>query len=139
MSTHTRFRGALVAGGGVCSSAASVSSENIVVGLEVVGEDFMHVVVSGNNKAFSRQVAELGLQLKTLETGEAYPEYFRTMANVQLNEEANIEQLFKILAGQAGFAGSPVILRTEASTINSDKLLALIEKLKACRNFSIDF
>ena len=99
----------------------------------------MHVVVSGNNKAFFRQLADLGFQLKTLETGYAYPEYFRIMASVQLNEEANVEQLFKNLAGQAGFAGSPVILRTEASTINSDKLPALIEKLKACRNFSIDF
>ena len=99
----------------------------------------MHVVVSGNNKAFSRQLADLRFQLKTKQTGEAYPEYFRTMANVQLNEEANVEQLFKNLAGQAGFAGSPVILRTEASTINSDKLPALIEKLKACRNFFIDF
>ena len=99
----------------------------------------MHVVVSGSNKAFARQLADLGFQLKTLETGHAYPEYFRTMANVSLNEEAYVEELFKNLAGQAGFAGSPVILRTEASTINSDKLFALIEKLKACRNFFIDF
>ena len=126
MSIHTRFRGVLVARG-VALPPPVYPARNIVVGLEVVDEDLMHVVVSGNNKAFSRQLANLGFQPKTKQTGEAYPEYFRTMANVQLNEEANVEQLFKNLAGQAGFAGSPVILRTEASTINSDKLLALIE------------
>ena len=99
----------------------------------------MHVVVSGNNKPFARQLADLGFQLKTFVTGHAYPEYFRTMAKVPLNEEANVEQLFKNLAVQAGIAGSPVILRTEASTINSDKLFALIEKLRKCRNFFINF
>ena len=91
-------------------------SRNVVMTVEMVTMDEVHLVFSGNTKPYQQGFFDLGAKLATVDSPHrTYPEYYRVWRNMNLQNSSKTIAFFdKVLSTQC-LAHSPIMVR-----INND-------------------
>ena len=114
-------------------------ARTVIVQFEIVSKTLVNVIVLGNTKPFSAGLAKLGFLLKSKQNeGDAYPEYFRTLANVDMTQTQKMEDMLDAMAGAEVLCGSPCVVRSLSTEVQGHGFPAILEMCKTKKNFVIE-
>ena len=110
----------------------------IVMTLELTAANKMNVIFSGNTKPFQAEFSAEDMKLKVQKmTGEAYPEYYRAMEHVKMDESVTrcVQKLTHVLENM--LYSSPVIVQLNDKNHNTDLAEQVISEIKKLPNIEV--